>query len=198
MRTEDASVSNPSARAHAATPLRANDDFHVERPGGHLDQMIRQTRAHHVQLSTMADQKAGTLMTLCTIGIPLTLQLLDNPDLRLPAIVLICCNLVTVLLAAMTVMPRLAPLRRADTRNPLFNPLFFGDFAKLTYDEYVDEMQKVVHDPTATYEVQLREVYAMGLYLAKRKFFYLKCAFLTFLVGVFSAAAVWLFGQLAG
>lgn len=27
----------------------------INNPGGHLDQMLRQTRAHHVQLSSMAD-----------------------------------------------------------------------------------------------------------------------------------------------
>ena len=36
----------------------------IHQPGAHLDHMIRQTRIHHVQLSSMADIKANMLLTV--------------------------------------------------------------------------------------------------------------------------------------
>ena len=36
----------------------------INQPGAHLDHMMRQTRIHHVQLSSMADIKANMLLTL--------------------------------------------------------------------------------------------------------------------------------------
>ncbi|MBI1336899.1 MAG: hypothetical protein GC164_08045 [Phycisphaera sp.] len=177
---------------HAAS---STGPIHIDRPGRHFDNMMGQTRAHHVQLSVMADQKAGMLMTLCTIGIPLTLKYLEDPTLAIPAIVLISCNLLTVFFAALTIMPKLTPMKRANTSARLFNPLFFGDFAKLTYDEYLESMQRVFNGHEQAYEAQMREVYAMGQYLAKKKYFYLKCAFITFLTGVFASALVWLIIQ---
>ncbi len=161
-------------------------------PGGHFDQMMRQTRAHHVSLSAMADQKANMLLTISAIVIPLTVGYLQEEAFRWPAIVLIGFNMLTVLLATYTIMPKIRPKRLANPTGRLFNPLFFGDFEALSYDEYLESMERVMHDPASAYEAQIREVYVMGQYLSKHKYRYLRLSYLSFLCGVFSAAAVWL------
>jgi hypothetical protein len=50
----------------------------VKQPAGHIDQMLRQTRAHHVQLSQMADSKANMIMTVGSLLVPLSIM--DYPD----------------------------------------------------------------------------------------------------------------------
>ena len=52
----------------------------IRQPGGHLDQMMRQTRAHHVQLSLMADRKANMMMTVASLLVPLSLRYIQSPE----------------------------------------------------------------------------------------------------------------------
>lgn len=157
----------------------------VPQPGGHLDQLLRQTRAHHVQLSMMADQKANMLLTVSALVIPLSAQYLTSPTLGPAAIVMIGSSIVTLCLAAYAVMPKV--LSRAETPRPggvMFNPLFFGDFESLTYPQYIEQMERVMERPEQTYEAMVREVYAIGLYLARRKYRYLKLAYIAFMGGL--------------
>jgi len=43
----------------------------IEQPGGHLDQMLRQTRGNLIQLSSMADVKSSMLLTLSSVVLTL-------------------------------------------------------------------------------------------------------------------------------
>ena len=95
--------------------------------------MLRQTRNHHVQLSTMADAKANMLLTVSSLLITLSAPHILEPVLRLPALLLSVCCLLTIGLAVYTVMPKL-PLgtsgkSKPDVQASTFNLLFFGDFA---------------------------------------------------------------------
>lgn len=45
----------------------------LHEPANYLDQLIRQTRQHHVALSTMADQKANMLLTMSSVVLTLSL-----------------------------------------------------------------------------------------------------------------------------
>jgi hypothetical protein len=110
----------------------------IETPGGHVDQLWRQTRAHHVQLSVMADTKANMLITVSAITLPLTLQLLQGADLALKcaAITLSGFCILTACLAAYAAMPKILQ-SRPDVNGRLFNPLFFADFIHLSYDDFL-------------------------------------------------------------
>ncbi len=48
----------------------------IQQPAAHLDQMIRQTRAHHVSLSSLADKKANMMLTIAALMIPLSTRFL--------------------------------------------------------------------------------------------------------------------------
>jgi len=164
----------------------------VDNHGAHIDQMLRQTRVHHVQLSMMADQKASMLLTVCAIIIPLTAHFLSVPLFRLVAITLICFSILTMLLAIYTAMPSIHKPKNVDIGDPSFNLLFFGDFISLEYDEYEHLMEGVCSDPSKVYEVQIQEIYFLGQYLANHKYKYLRRAYLAFLGGIVTSGIVWL------
>lgn len=166
--------------------------MNVPQAGNHLDQLVRQTRAHHVALSAAADAKAAMLMTLAAIVIPLTLRLLDSEKLWLAAIVLIFSCALTAILAAYSAMPKIlgSKMPRPEN-NPMFNPLFFGDFAGLSYEEFLKQVEGAMESPAKTYETQLREVYTMGTYLANRKYKYLKYAYATMITGIIISVLMW-------
>ena len=159
-------------------------------PGNHLDQLIRQTRAHHVQLSSMADLKANMLLTMASIVVTLAAPQAMKAGSQWPLLVLITFSLITILLAAYAVMPKLSlPLvaradGRPDVRSPGFNILFFGDFTRLSYEEFERELMEAFNDTHRTYELQLREIYTMGQFLAQKKYRYLRLAYTAFITGL--------------
>src|SRR6185503_15450759 len=101
----------------------------IHQPGAHLDHMLRQTRIHHVQLSSMADIKANLLLTVASLVATLAASNLTRQELRWPVLILMGFCLLTIMLAIYAVMPRIS--NRAGEpgkdHNPMFNLLFFGD-----------------------------------------------------------------------
>ena len=162
----------------------------INNPGAHIDQMVRQTRVHHVQLSMMADQKASMLLTVCAIIIPLTAHFLNNPLYSPVALVLICFCVLTMFLAIYTAMPSLRRHGKPDVASPSFNLLFFGDFYRLELEDYEKLMEDLSNDHSKVYEAQIREIYHLGQYLINHKYRFLRLAYLSFLCGILSSSTV--------
>ncbi|MAT97422.1 MAG: hypothetical protein CL608_09795 [Anaerolineaceae bacterium] len=87
-------------------------------PGTHLDHLLRQTRMHHVQLSSMADVKANIMLTLAAVVTTFSIGYLDDQTLRWPVVVLILFCVATVLFAAYAVMPKLDFDYQPEIKNP--------------------------------------------------------------------------------
>lgn len=164
-----------------------NTTFKVEKPGSHLDQLLRVSQAHLVQLSSMADSKANMLLTMSSVVMTLSLpQLLKDTHLW-PLIILIVFCLLTIGLATYTVMPKM-PFRQdaamPDINALNFNLLFFGDFTRLTQEQFESSMQELMSDHSRTYGAQVRELYLLGTFLAKKKYRFLRLAYLSFITGL--------------
>ncbi|HRQ41621.1 MAG TPA: DUF5706 domain-containing protein [Chloroflexota bacterium] len=153
-------------------------------PSGHLDQMFRQTRAYHAQLSQMADVKASMMFTLASVIVTISIRYLEDPFLRWPVLVLIAGSLVTIISAAYAVMPKLNLNTKPDLKNPHTNLLFFGTFTNLDYSEWVAELDPILHDPNRAYEAMLRDIYEMGIYLGVKKYRFIRIAYISFLTGL--------------
>ena len=78
----------------------------VKQPAGHLDQMLRQTRAHHVQLSQMADRKANMIMTVASLLVPLSIRYIQMPQFRFAAFTMIGFCILTVVLSTYAALPK--------------------------------------------------------------------------------------------
>src|SRR5687767_11556657 len=168
----------------------------IHQPGAHLDHMLRQTRIHHVQLSSMADLKANMLLTLAALVITFSAPSIANPILRWPALVLMSFCLITIVLAIYAVMPKVPFQAHAITdterRSPAFNLLFFGDFVQMPYEQFAGAMEKLLNDPSQLYEAQVREIYTLGTFLARKKYRFLRLAYLAFLTGLLMSAGTFL------
>ena len=165
----------------------------IQQAAGHIDQLVRQTRAHHVQLSAMADVKANALMTMSAVMMTLSVPYLTDAVFRPAVIVLFGFGVLTIILATCAVLPGIS--RRRQTTNVTkelpagFNLLFFGDFVQLTLEQYKAEMETVMNDPGRTYEAQVQEIYVLGKYLANRKYRLLRLAYLSFIGGIVASGA---------
>ena len=166
----------------------------ISEPAAHLDQLVRQTRVHHVQLSMMADFKANMLLTMAALVMTVSVPQILQGRFVAPLVALVLFCLTTVVLAAYATMPKLPmslrPRPAAGVRDPTFNVLFFGDFARMSYEEFETEMEQVMNDPARAYGVQVHEVYTLGVFLARKKYRYLRLAYLAFITGLLLSAVL--------
>ena len=163
-------------------------------PGNHTDQLIRQTRQHHVQLSVMADIKANMLLTIASVTLSLTLPQLSREAYHDAAETLLIFCLFTIILAAYVAMPKSGIFRRRKLEEPA-NLLFFGHFVDLPYEEYQARMMDMLANPDRVYEAQIREIYQLGQFLARKKFRILRLAYITFIVGLVASGIVLVFSR---
>ena len=168
----------------------------IKQPGAHLDQMMRQTRAHHVQLSLMADSKANMILTVASLLIPLSIQYLSDPKFKTAAMIMIAFCVLTVVLAAYAAMPKLQAEKNRDMpkgpKGLALNPLFFGSFVQMHYEQYEKVMEELMNDHNQAYQAQVREVYLLGQYLHRKKYFFVRLAYGSFICGAVISSTVYL------
>ena len=157
----------------------------------HADNLILQTRAHHGQLSSMADVKANTLITLSSVLLTLSVPRVQRDGDHWALVVLMIFSLVTILLASYAAMPKYEGRKsRAAVvkgEKPHFNVLFYGHFSELSYEDYKNAMEVVLKDPDLSYEAQLREIHSMGVFLAHTKYRFLRLAYFAFMLGLITS-----------
>ena len=157
---------------------------------GSADHLLRLLQQHHVQLSTMADTKANIIITVASIVLTLALGRVKDGELSFGLMVLATFTMLALLLAILAVLPKYRRPRPIPGALPQqFNVLFFGHFASLDQQRYLEEMAQAMQ-PGRAYETVLRDVYGLGSYLAHHKYPYLRLSYLFFIAGFLLACVV--------
>lgn len=173
---------------------RSARSLKIDNPNSMLDHFLRQTRIHHVQLSAMADVKANMLLTVASVVLTFSVGYLADPAFQWAALTLILFCMATIVAAIYSTMPRISVPPKAGSlkpaADPQANPLFFGTFVHMSYEEFCDTMEHALNNTDESVEYMVREIYTLGVFLAKRKYRYLRWAYLTFLVGLLASGFV--------
>jgi pycsar effector protein len=157
------------------------------KPRSSVDNLLRTVQQHHVQLSVMADMKANILITISSILLTIALARADDPHLRPGLLTLAAACLISLVLAIIAVVPTFA---RGSSRSARPNLLFFGHFASMTEDEYFREMEETLSSDPHLYEVAVRDIHSLGVYLYRKKFRFLRFAYVALLFGFIIATIV--------
>jgi hypothetical protein len=148
------------------------------------DVMLRTAQQHHVALSSMADLKANILITVSSIVLTMSLGRMNDPSLRVSVLTLTAFTLVALLLAILAVLPKYKPFKVTGDELPSgFNLLFFGHFAELPRERFLDEITRAMKPDGSVYSTMANDLYSLGWYLAHRKYRYLRYSYLFFLAG---------------
>ncbi len=141
--------------------------------------VIRTAQQIHVMLSQMADQKANILLAATFVIFTIALgQVQDMAD-PLPLLILGGSAFLSAVFAILAVLPA-TRYKTGGKRNLLF----FGSFAHMSEQEYLDRvMEAVRHDETA-YRMMARDLYQNGLVLERKKYRLLGYAYRIFLAGL--------------
>ncbi len=158
--------------------------FEGVRPRPSIDVLLRTAQQHHVQLSVMADTKASILITVSSIVMTIALSRSSDPQLRPALLTLAISCLVSLMLAIVAVLPTFS--KRGTARNILF----FGHFASMTEDEFMKALENVVSSDEKIYEAAARDLYSLGTYLHRKKYRFLRLAYIALLIGFVLAMLV--------
>lgn len=149
-----------------------------------IDVLLRTAQQHHVQLSVMADTKASILITISSIVMTIALSRINDPQLRPALLTLAVACLFSLVLAIVAVLPTFS--KRRGTRNLLF----FGHFAEMTEAEFMAAMEQVISSNDRIYEAAVRDLYSLGVYLHRKKYRFLRFAYIALLAGFVLAMMV--------
>lgn len=161
-----------------------------KRPDRGIETMFRLTSANNQRLSDMADNKAHILVTVNSIilsaVISLLLRKLDaNPQMAIPTYLILAVSVLTIIFSILATRPSIpgGTFTMEDIKNKKVNLLFFGNFYKMTLDEYTKGMLLMMDDRDFLYGSLIKDVYGQGTVVA-RKYRLLRLAYNIFMYGL--------------
>jgi hypothetical protein len=152
--------------------------------------MFRISSNNHQRLSDMADNKAHIMITTTSIIISVLLSVLvrkleDNAYLILPTMMLLTVCMVTMVFSILSTRPTIpaGTFTQHDIDAKSVNLLFFGNFYRMSFNEYSQGMQTMMNDRDFLYGSLTKDVYSQGVVLG-RKYRLLRVAYNVFMFGI--------------
>jgi hypothetical protein len=151
-----------------------------------VDNLLRTVQQHHVQLSLMADMKANILITISSILLTIALSRMNDVVLRPALLTLAVACLISLILAIIAILPTFARRKTHISKNLLF----FGHFASMSEEEYFREMEQMLATDPRLLEIAVRDIHSLGVYLYRKKYRFLRFAYVSLLFGFILATIV--------
>lgn len=163
------------------------------RLGRGVETMYRTTYRTHVNLSSIADNKANIMLSINAIIISIVLSTMvpnfaENAALILPTFVLLTVCLVAMVFAVLSTRPKITEgkFTREDIEEKRSNLLFFGNFYNMQLKDFEWGMNEMIRDSDFLYSSMTRDLYYLGIVLAK-KYRYLSYCYNVFMYGLIIA-----------
>ncbi len=175
-----------------------------DKPERGIETMFRISSANHQRLSDMADNKSHIMITvnsiIISVVVSLLLRKLDNNDyLTIPAILLLLVSLATIVLSILATRPNIpnGTFTKTDLEERRVNLLFFGNFYRMSLEDYAGGMQEVMNDREFLYGTLIRDIYAQGVVLG-RKYRLLRISYNIFMFGLIISVIGFIIASLFG
>jgi hypothetical protein len=154
-----------------------------------VDYLLRNSQQQLVALGGQADFKASVMITASAIVASVGAAQLGDDALRWPAVGLLLFIVGALLASVLAVYPKFPRhLGTSEELPPGFNVLFFGHYAGIDKDRYLEEMAAIARDDGAIYRAIANDLYDQGVYLVQAKYRYLRVSYTLFLLGFMLAA----------
>ncbi|GAA3986561.1 Pycsar system effector family protein [Hymenobacter antarcticus] len=165
-----------------------------------VETMFRTMYSNHIKLSDMADKKAGMMIQLNAVLLSVIITYLGakssalgpaftkNPVLAIPMSILLFTSLGSVITAILSAQPDVTSfkwLKKSPeiANNRRVNLLFFGNFTKLSLDNFQDGIRELMRQKEGLYTNMVTDVYYLGEVLS-RKYNLLRTSYSVFMVGL--------------
>ncbi len=164
----------------------------IELPERGIETMFRVALRNHITLSDIADTKANILLSVNAIIISISLSTLipklDNPTnghLIVPSLIFILFIVASMVLSIMATRPNVTEgkFSKEDVKNKKVNLIFFGNFHKMSLNEFEWAMDEMMKDRDYLYGSLTKDLYFLGLVL-NRKYKLLRTTYTVFMIGI--------------
>lgn len=156
-----------------------------------VETMFKTSLRNHIDLSSIADKKANTLISVNAIVISIVLSGLfpkmdSNPFLFYPSVTILISSLLTILLAILSTIPHVTSGRvsKEDVENKKGNLLFFGNFHKMKFEDYLWSVKELMESKDYIYSSMTNDLFFLGKVL-NRKYTLLRFSYFIFIIGLF-------------
>ncbi len=175
----------------------SENELKMARFGRGVETMYRTTYRTHTNLSSMADSKANLMLSVNAIVISIVVsnllpKLQDGPTVKLiiPTIMLTATCLGSMVYATLATRPKVTEgkVTREAIKQRKANLLFFGNFYNMSLDEFQWGVNEMLKDPEFLYSSMSRDLYFLGIVLAK-KYQYLSICYNIFMYGLILSVA---------
>jgi len=156
--------------------------------------IIRTTMRNSIELTAIADHKANVLLSLnalmLTFLVPLVIPYIDiikQYRLEIPILILVATCLINIYITVLVLKPSkfytgLAEIEKGKN----LSPFFFGNFYKMTREEFTDYIKKEVANGESVRNHLAGDLHYIGARLG-HKLYLMRMAFHIFLTGIFVA-----------
>jgi pycsar effector protein len=152
-----------------------------------VDYVLRTMQQNFTQLSVAADHKANILIGSTLVMLGVVVGNLHNGQVPLAGFVMGGFALLACLCALVCVVPHVTKRRQRQVNAA--NPFFFGDFDRISAEEYLASLAGVMREDSALYKTIALDLFHQGRVL-ERKCCYLRQSYQLFFAGLVAAAAV--------
>lgn len=179
---------------------KKNKEGKPERLERGVETMFRTTLSNHNNLSRFVDNKANIILSVNAIIISVSLSTivpkLDSPSnshLIIPTLILIVSSLISIVFAILATRPRVTKgsFSRNEVDEKKVNLLFFGNFYKMSYDDYNWAMNELMKDREYIYNSMIKDLYNLGIVL-EQKYRLLRNTYNVFMVGIIISVLAYL------
>lgn len=195
---EEAKVNKKALKKLKKAVAKASEKDEDFKPGRGVETMYRATYRTHVNLSSIADNKANIMLSVNAIVLSvvvanLATKLDSNPHLVVPTIILVGVCLASLFYAIQATRPKVTEGKSSleDIKARRSNLLFFGNFYSMPIDDFHYGMMEMIRDEDFLYSSMTRDLYYLGVVLAK-KYTFLRICYNIFLYGIIVAVVAFL------
>lgn len=152
--------------------------------------MFKTALRNHIDLSAIADNKANIMLSVNALIITFALPLLGkeiaaNRTLLIPTILLLSVCVVSMIFATLATRP--IPMKGYSSMESIMakksNLFFFGNYFRMSFEEYEQGMNATVADDTILDTTIMRDLFFLGRTLGF-KYAYLRKCYTIFMVGI--------------
>jgi predicted metal-dependent HD superfamily phosphohydrolase len=171
----------------------------TNKEGRGIETLYRSVYGYHMELSSMADQKANIMISINTIVVSVIITLFgsgftfgNSEGLRhvrfvFPMLLLVISSLISVTFAILSARPNITSKEKYELDRKDSSVLFFGNFAQLKIKEFVDHIRELKDSKDDLYDSMTVDIYHLGGVLVK-KYKLLKWSYNIFMGGLILCA----------
>jgi putative nucleotidyltransferase with HDIG domain len=175
-----------------STPPKTKEEKSGQ-PARGVETMFRISSSNNQRLSDMADNKAHIMISVNSIIlsaiISLVLRKLDEYYyLAWPTYLIMCVSILTIIYSILATRPSVpkGSFTKHDLEERKVNLLFFGNYYKMSLEDYTFGMEEVMNDRIYVYKTLIKDVYSQGVVLG-RKYKLLRTAYNIFMYGLIAS-----------